>query len=100
MTIPPISSGPAGAIAAAARGLHRAGTQAADAAGRIAAAGAPPISMAGDGAARGALEAVAAAPDLAGGMVDLLLARQAYAANAMVMRSADEMAEELVRRTT
>ncbi|WP_372620432.1 flagellar basal body rod C-terminal domain-containing protein [Falsiroseomonas sp.] len=97
MAIPPLSPGPAGAIAAAARGLHRVGTQAADAAGRVATAGAPRLVE--DGSARAALEATAVAPDLARGMVDLLLARQAYAANAAVMRSADEMAAELVRRT-
>jgi flagellar basal body rod protein FlgC len=74
--------------------------QAADAAGRIAAAGASPLAgIPADVSAQAVLQAAAAAPDLAGAMVDLLQAKQAYAANAVVLRSADEMAGELLRST-
>jgi flagellar hook protein FlgE len=99
MAIQPIISGQATAMAAARGGLLRAGAQAADAAGRIAAGASPLAGIPADVSAQAVLQAAAAAPDLAGAMVDLLQAKQAYAANAVVLRSADEMAGELLRRT-
>lgn len=45
------------------------------------------------------LVAGAAPPDPAAGVVELLRARQAYAANAAVLRSTDEMAQALLRRS-
>jgi hypothetical protein len=83
--------GPVTAIGAALGGLRRAGTAAQDAAQRIAAAGAPPADPLPFG--------VPETPDLARAAVDLVAGRQAYAANAAVVRTADAMAGELVRRS-
>ncbi|PWS35345.1 hypothetical protein DFH01_17075 [Falsiroseomonas bella] len=84
-----IPAGPSSVLAAATAGLRRAGAQAADAAERVASFGtlapggmptAPPIERADPGRA----------------MVDLLVARRAYEANARVVTVADAMAAELV----
>jgi hypothetical protein len=82
--------GPVTAIGAALGGLRRAGSQAADAAQRIVAAGARPADPLPFG--------VPETPDLGRAAVDLVAARQAYAANAAVVRTADAMEGELVRR--
>lgn len=95
MTIPPLSAGLPAATAAAARGLQMAGARFADSATRIALAGAVPAAAPPEAAARAAIEA----PDLGRAMVDMIQARQAYAANAVVLRTADEAMDELVRRT-
>jgi flagellar hook protein FlgE len=84
-----IPAGPSGVLAAATAGLRRAGAQAADAAERVARFGA---------AAPGAMPT---APPIEGAdpgraMVDLLVARRAYEANARVVTVADEMAAELL----
>jgi hypothetical protein len=75
-------------MAAAVGGLRRAGAQAAEAAQRIAA---PP--------ATGAMPRAEPAGDPGLAVVDLLVARRAYQANAMVVRTADAMAEALLRGT-
>jgi hypothetical protein len=82
--------GPVTAIGAALGGLRRAGAAAEDAARRIAASGAPPADPLPFG--------VPAAPDPGRAAVDLIAARQAYAANAAVVRTADAMAGEGLSR--
>jgi hypothetical protein len=82
--------GPVTAIGAALGGLRRAAGQATEAAGRIAAAGAPPADPLPNG--------VPDVPDLGRAAVDLIAARRAYQANAAVVRTADAMADEVIRR--
>lgn len=90
----PLPSAPAGTpLSAALRGLQRAGTQAAEAAERIAGAGAAASPTPG-----AVFEALREAPDAGRAAVDLLVARRAYAANAAVLRSAAATGAELVRR--
>jgi hypothetical protein len=93
-------------MAAATRGLSRAAGLAADAAQRVAAGGATDaaaggakIATAGGASPEGLIAAMGPAPDLGRAAVDLLVARRAYAANAAVLRSADRMAEALLRRS-
>jgi hypothetical protein len=84
-----IPAGPSGVLAAATAGLRRGAVQAAEAAERVAGFGtlapggmptAPPIEAADPGRA----------------MVDLLVARRAYEANARVVTVADAMAAALL----
>jgi hypothetical protein len=80
-------------MAAAVGGLRRASAQAAEAAERIAG-----VAPAADPAPGRMPEAAAVPADPGLAVVDLLRARQAYAANALVVRVADEVAGELPRR--
>lgn len=83
------------ATAAALRGQRVAEARAADAAARIVLSGtAAPAEL-----ARATLQALQAAPDLLGGLVDLHNARRAYQANAAVLRGADAASAALVRWT-
>jgi len=82
-------------MASALQGLQRAAAQAGDAAGRIAASGAPMPSA----ASPAMTEAMESAPDLARASIDLLAARRAYQANAVTLRTADAMERDLLRAT-
>lgn len=104
-----ISSPPPNAMAAAMRGLRLAGDRAADAAATIVEAGVmPPPAGPGQRETTALLPpagpplppvSVPPQPDIARGLIDLHAARLAYAANAAVLRSADEMSATLLRRT-
>ncbi len=83
-------AGPVSAIGAARSGLSGARTQAAEAAHRIVAAGAPPADPLPTG--------LPAAPDLGPAMVDLIAARRAYAANADGLRTAAALQDERAAR--
>ena len=95
-----IPSSPPNAMAAAMRGLRLAGDRAAEAAATVVQAALPP--PAGPPAETPTLLPPAGPP--AGippppDMVGLKQASQAYAANAVTLRSADEMSATLLRRT-
>jgi hypothetical protein len=84
-----IPAGPSGVLAAATAGLRRAAAQAAEAAERVASVGtAAPGRM--------PIAPVLEAADPGRAVVDLLVARRAYEANARVATVADAMAAELL----
>ena len=99
-----IPSSPPNAMAAAMRGLRLAGDRAAEAAATVVQAALPP--PAGPPAETPTLlppagppAGIPPPPDMARGLVGLKQASQAYAANAVTLRSADEMSATLLRRT-
>jgi hypothetical protein len=91
MCIPTIQ--PALPVGAALRGMRTAATRMEQAAQRISGAATLPSSR----DVTAAFSAQQAASGLPGAALDLLMARRAYEANVVVLRSAEEMAADLLR---
>jgi hypothetical protein len=95
------STGLQGVTGTALGGLKRAEqqlAQAAQATARFGATSGTPMPDPAPETAAALLAAQEAAPDLAGATVQALMAKQAYAANLAVVRTADEMQGDLVNR--
>lgn len=91
-----MSIAPVSALAAALGGMQSCMRQMNAAAGTIARAGLPVVPPAG-GAASGPATAVPGDLDVAEAMITVRIAQRLFAANAAVVRVADQMAREAVR---
>lgn len=100
MSISPLPpAGLGGALTNSLRGMKGAETRLEEAATTIAAAGLPPATAPEAEVGANLLAAQEAAPDLARAVVDTRIAQRSYEANLQVLRTADEITEEVLRLT-